>query len=360
MDAFTQDLLANLSTADHLDLLKALALDDSDEESSLQDDGPDGSAEDGSGGKVASHKVAVAISDIARQTVRNEPIVKAGIRGDIPQLKDLLRQPGVNVNIKDGIGDTALFAAVCHDKVDAAALLLEAKADPNIQSFDSWAALHAVSRSGNEDMAALLLDWKADTEVVDEAGWTPLQVSSLYGTNVIAGLLLERNANPNAQALDGLTPLHTAVDFGHRDVILNLIRHGARLNARDHSGQTPLHIASMKRPFPPPVSLLLHLGADPKLADEKGYTALHFAVEAGHDPSLAVTPLLQGGADPNIAASGGWTPLLSAVHQMTKPGDHREAILKTLLDKGLADVNRISTISSGVATPLILAIQVRS
>ncbi|CVL05254.1 uncharacterized protein FMAN_10885 [Fusarium mangiferae] len=300
------------------------------------------------------------MSDIFRQTVRNEPIVKAAIIGDIPKLKDLLQQPGVNVNVRDGIGDTALFAAVCHDRVDAAALLLEAEADPSIQSFDSWAALHAVSRSGNEEMAATLLDWKANTEVVDEAGWTPLHVSSLYGTNLIADLLLERKANPNAQALDGLTPLHTAVDFGHRDVILNLIKHGARLDARDYHGQTPLHIASMKRPFPPPVALLLDLGADPKLADEKGYTALHFAVEAGHDPSLAVTPLLQRGADPNTATTGGWTPLLSAVHQMTKPGDHREAILETLLEESLTDTNRISTISSGGTTPLILAVQVRS
>ncbi|CZR41768.1 uncharacterized protein FPRO_11358 [Fusarium proliferatum ET1] len=300
------------------------------------------------------------MSDIARQVVRNEPIVMAGIRGDIPQLKDLLQQPVVSISIRDGIGDTALFAAVCHDKLDAATLLLEAKADPNIQSFDSWAALHAVSRSGNEDMAALLLDWKANPEVVDKAGWTPLHVSSLYGTNAIAGLLLEGRANPNAQALDGLTPLHTAVDFGHRDVILNLVRHGAQLDARDHNGQTPLHIASMKRPFPPPVSLLLDLGADPKLADEKGYTALHFAVEAGHDPSLAIAPLLQQGADPSIAAANGWTPLLSAIHQMTKPGDHGEAILRTILDKSPTDINRISTISSGDTTPLILAIQVRS
>lgn len=59
----------------------------------------------------------------------------------------------------------------------------------------------------------------------------------------------------------------------------------------------------MKRPFPPPVSLLLDLGAYPKLADEKGRTALHFAVQAGHNPALAVIPLLQRGADPNIAAA---------------------------------------------------------
>ncbi|KAF5615103.1 ankyrin repeat [Fusarium sp. NRRL 52700] len=360
MDAFTQEVLANLSPADHLDLLEALTLDDSEGDSSLGDDNLEGSAYDGSGGKVASHKVAVAMWDIARQAVRNEPIVKAAIRGDMDQLKNLLQQPGVDVNIRDGMGDTALFAAVCHDKVDAAALLLEAKADPNIQSSDSWAALHAVSRSGNQELAALLLDWKANTEIKDQAGWTPLHVSSLYGTNAIADLLLKRKANSNTQDLDGLSPLHTAVDFGQRDVIQTLVRHGAQLDARDHNGQTPLHIASMKRPFPPPVSLLLDLGADHKLADKNGNTALHFAVQGGHDPALAVTPLLQRGADPNSVATDGWTPLLWAVHKMAKPGEHGEAVLKTLLDASLTNVNRVSTISSGDTTPLILAIQTRS
>ncbi|KAF5240324.1 hypothetical protein FANTH_9584 [Fusarium anthophilum] len=360
MDPFTQQVLANLSAANHLDVLEALTLDDSEEDSSLRDVNPEGSTYDGSGGKVASHKVAVAMWDIARQAVRNEPIVKAAIRGDIPQLKDLLQQPGVDVNIRDGMGDTALFAAVCHDKFDAAVLLLDAKADPNIQSFDSWAALHAVSRSGNQEMAAILLDCKANTEITDEAGWTPLHVSSLYGTNAIADLLLERKAKPNAQDLDGLSPLHTAVDFGQRDVIQTLVRHGAHLDAKDHNGQTPLHIASMKRPFTPPVSLLLDLGADPKLADDNGYTALHFAVQGGHDPALAVTPLLQRGAGPNISAADGWTPLLLAVHRMAKPGNYGEAVLKTLLDASLTGVNRVSSISSGDTTPLILAIQARS
>ncbi|KAF4502419.1 ankyrin repeat [Fusarium agapanthi] len=231
--------------------------------------------------------------------------------------------------------------------VDAAALLLDAKADPNIQGFDSWAGLHAVSRSGNEDLVALLLNWEANTEITDEAGWTPLHVSSLYGTNAIADLLLERKANPNAEASDRHTPLHTLVDFGHRDVIVNLIKHGTQIDARDHEGQTPLHIAAMKRPFPPPVSLLLDLGADPKLADEKGNTALHFAVQACHDPALAVTPLLQRGADPNIATADGWTPLLWAVNQTAKPGNYGETVLKTLLDTSLSDVNFVSTISSG-------------
>lgn len=355
MDALTDDPLANLSAADRLALLRAVMAEDSD----FEDDEPAGTTDEGRGSEVPSHQAAIAMMDMARRFVQNEPIVNAAVRGDISRLEGLGRQPRVNVNVRDGLGETALFAAVCHDHLEAAALLLEAGADPNIECSVSWAALHAVSRSGNEAMAALLLKWKANTEVRDSKGWVPLHVSSLYGTNGVATILLDGKADPNARANDNRIPLHTAVDYGHVEVIRNLVRHGAQLDAKDNEGQTPLHIAAMERPFPPPVSLLLDLGANPQLADGNGNTPLHLAVIAGHDPTLAVAPLLRKGIDPNIAAADGWTPLLFAIQQMNKLDDRREAVLKALLEESLTDVNRISSISHGDTTPLILAIETR-
>ncbi|KAF5586244.1 ankyrin repeat [Fusarium pseudocircinatum] len=185
-------------------------------------------------------------------------------------------------------------------------------------------ALYAVSLSSNQDMAAILLDWKANTEIADECDWTPLYVSSLYVTNAIVDLPLERKENPN------LSPYFSGLWMK----------------------RSPLHEASMQRPFLPPLSLLLDLRAYPKLADEKGYIALHSAVQAGHDLALAFTPLLQRGADSNIAAADGWTPLLWAVNQMTELGNSSEAVLKTLLDASLTDVNRVLTISSDITIPV--------
>ncbi|RBR09757.1 hypothetical protein FVER53590_30463 [Fusarium verticillioides] len=45
---------------------------------------------------------------------------------------------------------------------------------------------------------------------------------------------------------------------------------------------------------------------------------------------------------------------------MTKPGDYSEAVLTTLLDTSVANVNRLITTPSGDTTPLILAIKARS
>ncbi|SPJ88067.1 uncharacterized protein FTOL_12536 [Fusarium torulosum] len=359
MDSYFGASMANLSIDDRLQLLSAL-IDDSSEESSLESDENEEETAEGSEAKVVSHQAAIFMMDSARRFVQNQPLVNAAIRGDINLLRSLLQQPTTGINTKDGIGETALFAAVCHDQIEAATLLLESNADPNIKCSNTWTALHAVARSGNRALATLLLSWNANTAVVDTAGWSPLHVSSLYGTSAIADILLDANANSNARALDHRTALHTAVDYGHREVIQTLVRHNAELDAKDDEGRTPLHIAAMERPFPPPVSLLLDLGATPGLVDNNGYTALHMAVTAGHDPDLAVVPLLLHGAIADVAAFDGWTPLLLAIKYNDEPGTHRAAVLNTLIETNAIDINRVSSISGERTTPLLLAIEVRS
>jgi cytohesin len=359
MDSFFGASMANLSIDDRLQLLSAI-IDDSSEDSGLESDENEEGTGDGSEAKIVSHQAAIFVMDSARRFVQNQPLVNAAIRGDMALLRSLLQQPMTGINTKDGIGETALFAAVCHDQLEAATLLLESNADPNINCSNSWTALHAVARSGNRALATLLLSWNADTAVVDTTGWSPLHVSSLYGTNAIAEILLDANANPNARANDDRTALHTAVDYGHRDVIQTLFRHNAELDIKDDEGRTPLHIAAMERPFPPPVSLLLDLGATAGLVDKKGYTALHMAVTAGHDPDLAVGPLLLHGASADMAAFDGWTPLLLAIQYIDKPGNHRAAILNTLIETNTVDINRVWPISGERITPLLLAIEVRS
>jgi ankyrin repeat protein len=59
--------------------------------------------------------------------------------------------------------------------------------------------------------------------------------------------------------------------------------------------------------------LLLGHRADVHRRDGNGWTALHYAVGAGH---AAVQLLLEAGADPNAAGADGWTSLHEAVRRM--------------------------------------------
>jgi hypothetical protein len=135
----------------------SLMADDSDSE----DDAQTGTENEG-GPNIISHQGAVFMMDTAIRFVQTQPLVDAAVRGDIPGLQSLLQQPGINVNVRNGLEETALFAAVCNDHLEAARLLLDAGADPDLKCFNEWAALHAVSRSGNEAMASLLLEKNAD------------------------------------------------------------------------------------------------------------------------------------------------------------------------------------------------------
>jgi len=57
-----------------------------------------------------------------------------------------------------------------------------------------------------------------------------------------------------------------------------------------------------------PVKALLAAGADPKLADSLGFTALHYAARTDYGVEVA-TALLDGGAEVNSRDASGLTPL---------------------------------------------------
>ncbi|KAH8197346.1 hypothetical protein TruAng_008476 [Truncatella angustata] len=308
---------------------------------------------------IATHEATVAIMDFARRYVNNENIVNTAVRGDLAQLRHLV-QRNVDINVQDGLQETALFAAVCHQHVDAVELLLQAGANPNLTCSNSWKALHAVSRSGNEGIARLLLRHGANTEARDSVGWVPLHVASLYGNENIVAVLLEHHSNPNARAADQSTPLHIAADFGHEAVIRRLVQHGADLGAQCTVGNTPLHVAAMPRPFPTQVCLFVELGSNPNIANRVGNTPLHLAVRSGFNAEEAVIPLLRHGADANIKNGYGWTPLLLAISQRNNSDHFLDETATAIIEEPATDVNSVSALLQGETTPLVLAIESRN
>ena len=75
--------------------------------------------------------------------------------------------------------------------------------------------------------------------------------------------------------------IHLAASYGGRDEIALLVASGARVNAVGGEGYTPLHWAAVEGRLDV-INTLLDLGADPRIKNEFGSTALDKAENAGH------------------------------------------------------------------------------
>ena len=171
-----------------------------------------------------------------------------------------------------------------------------------------WTAVMYAARQGAEAAVAALAEAGADLNATDPDGATPLALAVINGHARVAMLLLARRADPNLADRTGMTPLYAAVDlhtvqlgFGRPDpppatiagsveMVKALLAHGANPNA-------PLTGRVLKR---------VYTGGDGTLA--KGATPYMRAARAGDLTLMKI--LLAAGADPRLAQENGYSPLL--------------------------------------------------
>jgi ankyrin repeat protein len=106
-------------------------------------------------------------------------------------------------------GFTALHLAVFGRQEEAARVLLEAGADPNVLATSSFAPVPPLGTAAfvrSVPLAQLLLDRGADPNLQGEGGFTALHAAAQNGDEELARLLLERGADPSLAAKDGRRP----------------------------------------------------------------------------------------------------------------------------------------------------------
>ncbi|KAI5109396.1 KN motif and ankyrin repeat domain-containing protein 4 isoform X1, partial [Silurus meridionalis] len=96
-----------------------------------------------------------------------------------------------NINARAGqSGQTALMLAVSHGRTAMVQVLLDCKADVNIQDQDSSTALMCACEHGHAEIAKLLLDTlECDTSLIDKNGNTALSVAIKFSHSEIVNLL---------------------------------------------------------------------------------------------------------------------------------------------------------------------------
>ena len=226
------------------------------------------------------------------------------------QCVDLLLQSKADPDIQANDGATALFIASKYGRDKCVDLLLQSKANPNIQTNNGATALHTASENKHHQCVDLLLQSKADPDIQANNGATALYIASQNGDHHCVDLLLQSKAKTDIKCNNGITALSIASHNGHHQCVDLLLQSKADPNIQENSGITALYIASLYGHHQC-VDLLLRSDANPNIQANNGATALLMASQNGHDQCVDL--LLQSKANPNILNKDGFTPLRAAI-----------------------------------------------
>lgn len=184
--------------------------------------------------------------------IRYKTISEAIARNDLDDVKRHVEKNPDVVNTLGRSKMTPLHEAIMRKRPDAALILLQGNADPNITTSRSQTSMHLAIDRNLLEVAAALLEVGVDLSVRDSQGWTALHLAAAKNRNEIAKLLIENGADVKRLSAGGGTPLHEAAVGGDADLI----------------------------------HLLLEAGIDPKIISDHNKSALDIAME--YENSVAV------------------------------------------------------------------------
>jgi ankyrin repeat protein len=111
-------------------------------------------------------------------------------------------------------------------RLEAARLLLAAKADPNAANAGGDTPLMEATRSGDAELVALLIGAGARVNASNTAGSAPLLHAAQFGLQEIATILLDAHADASVTDSEGRTPLELAEAGGFENIVSMLKARG--------------------------------------------------------------------------------------------------------------------------------------
>lgn len=172
--------------------------------------------------------------------------LQAASSGDLAAMAALL-EGGVDINIRNTNGETALRIASMNNDLPVARFLLEKGADPNMADLSGRSPLSRAAGQGFNALLKLLLATPGiDVDAQKKDGDTALRLAVSNNQLESTRLLLEAGANPNIQNGDGNTPLIRAVAQGYTEITKVLLAHGANPHIRNNALMTAADFAKAR------------------------------------------------------------------------------------------------------------------
>ena len=127
----------------------------------------------------------------------------------------------------------------------------------------------------------ILDDDKIDVHLADNGGWKILHYSVMYGSYESMSFLVERGANINSKTNDGKNCLHLAAYYGHTHLCNKLIYNNKfDVNLADNIGWTALHYSAQSGNYEL-FTYFVDMGIDMFLKTNTGMNCLHIASTMG-------------------------------------------------------------------------------
>lgn len=228
-------------------------------------------------------------------------------------------------------------------KVEQIVEILKHGANPNFSPphFHGKCALHVSLSLGRcDDILISLLDYGADPLKPDNAGMTPIRLGMRYGRLKFLGEVRTRK-QLNSKLFQATDEFWCAVFLGQIEEAHRLFHSAGMDVKRLDSGSIPLFTRAAYFGNKLAVRILLDLGFDQTLTDEKGMTPLHWAVWRA-DKVMLEWLLKAEDAPLDQPSFYDATPLDTAIFAgQKKPEKNKEylEIIRTLLDAG-SQLNR--------------------
>jgi ankyrin repeat protein len=167
------------------------------------------------------------------------------------------------------------------DDVSEVQSLIKAGVSPNTLDSKGTPMLIVAIRDKSFKVTDLLLANKAiDVNLSNQSGENPLMMASIDGQLLLVEtLVLKNKADVNKE---GWAPLHYAASTGKLDVAQFLVANGAKVNALSPSETTPL-MMSVSSGNELLIKFLLDKGADLRMRNHQGYSAIDIAELFGKD-----------------------------------------------------------------------------
>ena len=230
----------------------------------------------------------------------DDTLLQAAEMGDLDLLTNLIDN-GAKPDTAHQFGETPLMKAARQGHLEVVRQLIDAPCDVNRTTGagrGNYTALHVAAASGHGEVVEALLGAGAKADCTDSAFMTPLLWAVGRGQTHIVRCLIRENCNVNIQ--DGWqlkTPLHIASAKGSKDIVQLLLEDGANPKVLDHTGKTAL-MEALEQNQNQIVQMLLKSKSVIDHRERSGLTPLHIAASKMNVTNVRL--LLDAGADPNV------------------------------------------------------------